>query len=278
MDAVKVHTSHSVEMSPTGLKFWEIILRSWQVELSKSETSQFRSDLVFDRKWCACIIFKEFSDFCVADFPSNVPRNRPDVGNIIPITRLLLPGCFTFCKTCHVIYNKYWYFKNCQLWVLKYTTIHHFQVGPDIKLDLWSHIIYVIIYNFFACRTCYTQTVLFLAATKQLNDWFCLSVCLWHHHRIIMKFSEVVTNDKCDVHAKVQGQRSKVKVTEVTTQLNRFWTVTQVWIHIWWWNYTYSLMLLRTGALLFFKVIRQISRSDGAKNRRIWPRLGVSGL
>ena len=131
--------------------------------------------------------------------------------------------------------------------------------------------------------------ITFLAATKQLNDWFspsvCLSVCLsvtpfWlcSRHRIITKFSEVVTNDKCDVHAKGQGQRSKVKVTEVTTQLNRFRTVTPVWIHIWWWNYTYSLMLLRRGALLFFKVIRQISRSHGAKNRRIWPRLGVSGL
>ena len=70
----------------------------------------------------------------------------------------------------------------------------------------------------------------------------------------------------------------KVKVTEVTTQLNRFRTVTPVWIHIWWWNDAYSLMLLRRGALLFFKVIRQISRSHGSKNRQIWPRLGVSGL
>ena len=50
-----------------------------------------------------------------------------------------------------------------------------------------------------------------------------------------MIFSGVITNDRRDVHAKGQGQRSKV--TEVTTQLNRFRTVTQVWIHIWWWNY-----------------------------------------
>ena len=98
------------------------------------------------------------------------------------------------------------------------------------------------------------------------------------HHRIIMKFSGVITMVKSDVHAKGQGQRSKVKVTEVTTQLNRFRTVTPVWIHIWWWNYTYSLMLLRRGALSFLKVIRQISRSHGAKNRKVWPRLGVSGL
>ena len=130
---------------------------------------------------------------------------------------------------------------------------------------------------------------LFLAATKQLYKWYfpsvrlsvCPSVCLsvtpfWlcSHHRIIMKFSGVITNDQSKVHAKVQGQRSKVKVTEVTTQLNRFRTVTPVWIHIWWWNDAYSLMLLRRGALLFFKVIRQISRSHGSKNRRIWPRLG----
>ena len=133
----------------------------------------------------------------------------------------------------------------------------------------------------------------FLAATKQLYKWYfpsvCPSVCpsvrlsvtpfwLCSHHRIIMKFSGVITNDERKVHAKGQGQRSKVKVTEVTTQLNRFRTVTPVWIHKWWWNDAYSFMLLRRGALLFFKVIRQISRSHGSKNRRIWPRLGVSGL
>ena len=130
---------------------------------------------------------------------------------------------------------------------------------------------------------------LFLAATKQLYEWFSPSVRLsvrpsvtpfWlcSHHRIIMKFSGVITSDKSDVHAKGQGQRSKVKVTEVTTPLNRFRTVTPVWIHICWWNDAYSLIMLRRGALLFFKVIRQISRSHGSKNRRIWPRLGVSGL
>ena len=93
-----------------------------------------------------------------------------------------------------------------------------------------------------------------------------------------MKFSGVITTDQGNVHAKGQGQRSKVKVTEVTTQLSRFRTVTQVWIHIWWWNDICSLMLLRRGALLFSKVIRQSSRSHSAKNRWIWPRLGVSGL
>ena len=98
------------------------------------------------------------------------------------------------------------------------------------------------------------------------------------HHRIIMKFSGVITMVKSDVHAKGQGLRSKVKVTEVNTQLNRFRTLTPVWIHIWQWNHAHSWKQHRRGALLFFKVIRQISRSHGSKNRRIWPRLGVSGL
>ena len=89
-----------------------------------------------------------------------------------------------------------------------------------------------------------------LSNPSDLPCWLC------SHHGIIMKFSGVITSDKSDVHAKGQGQRSKVKVTEVTTQLNRFRTVTPVWIHMWWWNDAYSLMLLRRGALLFLKVIR----------------------
>ena len=71
----------------------------------------------------------------------------------------------------------------------------------------------------------------------------CLSVCLsvtpfslCYCHRMATNFSEVITNDKSDVNAKDQGHRSKVKVTEVITQLSRFRTVTPVWIHIWWQN------------------------------------------
>ena len=137
--------------------------------------------------------------------------------------------------------------------------------------------------SIFSCDQAALQMVFSVCLSVRLS--VCPSVRLsvtpfWlcSHHRIIMKFSGVITNDQRKVHAKGQGQRSKVKVTEVTTQLNRFRTVTPVWIHIWWWNDAYSLMLLRRGALLFFKVIRQISRSHGSKNRRIWPRLGVSGL
>ena len=138
-------------------------------------------------------------------------------------------------------------------------------------------------YYIFTCD----QAALWMVFSVRLS--VCLSICLsvylsvtsfllCLHHRIIMKFSGVITSGKSDVHAKGQGEMSKVKVTEVTAQLNRFRTVTPVWIHIWWWNNAYSLMLLRIGALLFFKVICRISRSHGSINRRIWPRLGVFGL
>ena len=130
----------------------------------------------------------------------------------------------------------------------------------------------------------------FLAVTKQLYEWYFLSVCmsvrlsvcrshLFDYVPIIIaswNFQEL--SPRTRVTPMQKRSRSKVKVTEVTTQLSRFRTVTPVWIHMWWWNDIYSLMLPRRGVLLFFKVIGQISRSHGAKNRRIWPRLGVSGL
>ena len=62
---------------------------------------------------------------------------------------------------------------------------------------------------------------------------------------------------------------SKVKVTgskQILPQFGHFWTVIPVWIHRWLWNDTQSLQWHRRGALLFFKVIHQISRSHRAKN------------
>ena len=120
--------------------------------------------------------------------------------------------------------------------------------------------------------------LLFLAATKQLNEWYFPSVRLLHlfdyvpiivsswNFQELLPMTEVTSMQK----VKVRGQRSR---SQVNTQLSRFRTVTPVWIHIWWWNDAQSLMLLRRGALFFFKVIHQISRSHGSKNRRIWPKL-----
>ena len=105
---------------------------------------------------------------------------------------------------------------------------------------------------------------------------YCHSCSPCSHHRIIMKFSGVITMVKSDVHAKGQGQRSRSQRS--TPNLAVSGLLTPVWIHIWQWNHAHSWKQHRRGALLFFKIIRQISRSHGSKNRRIWTRLGVSGL
>ena len=123
--------------------------------------------------------------------------------------------------------------------------------------------------------------VTFLAATKQLYEWFSPSVrpsvCLsvrpsvchtfltmfpsFYHHEIFRSYYQWQKWRPCKrSRSEVKGQGHRGHDPNF-----RFRTVTPVWIHIWWWNDTYSLMLLRRGALLFFKVIRQISRSHGAK-------------
>ena len=107
--------------------------------------------------------------------------------------------------------------------------------------------------TFFSCNQAALWMV-FSARPSRLFDYVPITVSSWN-------FSRVITNDHSDVHAKGQGDRSKVEVTEVNTQLNRFRTVTPVWIHMWWWNDAKRLMLLGRGALLFFNVIRQISTS-----------------
>ena len=75
-------------------------------------------------------------------------------------------------------------------------------MGPDITLDLWSHIYHIIchsfylfIYLFFACCTCYTQSLLFKKSAVTLNGsmpLFILLVNLFHWcailiaHQIVM--------------------------------------------------------------------------------------------
>ena len=113
----------------------------------------------------------------------------------------------------------------------------HLNIGVIIyiyQLLTLTHIFKVVCSWLFSCD----QAALWMV--QSVRPSVCPSVRLsvtpfWlcSHHRIIMKFSGVITSDKSDVHAKDQGQRSKVKVTEVTTKLNRFRTVTPVWIHMW---------------------------------------------
>ena len=110
----------------------------------------------------------------------------------------------------------------------------------------------------------------------------CLSVCHTfltmfpssYHHEIFGSYYQWQKWRPCKrSRSEVKGQGHRGHNPTL-----RFRTVTPVWIHIWWWNDAYSLIMIRRGALLFFKVICEISRSHGSKNHRIWPRLGVSGL
>ena len=84
------------------------------------------------------------------------------------------------------------------------------------------------------------------------------------------------TQKRCPIVC--QGHLSNFKVTlhdksPILIRIERFRTVTPVWIHRWLWNHAQSLMLHRRGALLFFKVIYQISRSHGAKKWSILTRI-----
>ena len=116
----------------------------------------------------------------------------------------------------------------------------------------------------------------------------CPSVCLSHLFHYVpfivssWNFQELLPMTKVmsmeEVEVRGQRSRSRDKKSPILTQIGRFRTVTPVWIYQWLRNDAQSLKWVRRGALLFFKVIHQISRSHGSKNHRIWPRLGVSGL
>ena len=116
---------------------------------------------------------------------------------------------------------------------------------------MFHHFVEILMYILIFSFSC-DQAALWMFFSVRLS--VCVSVTpfwLCSHHRIIMKFSGGITNDRSDVHTKGQSQSSKVKVTEVMTPFRRFRTVTPVWIHIWRQNDAHSLMLLRRGAILF---------------------------
>ena len=69
---------------------------------------------------------------------------------------------------------------------------------------------------------------------------------------------------RCPIFFKVIRQFSRSRGTKKIANFDRvegFRTVTPVWIYQWLWNAAQSLMWYRIGALLFFNVIHQISRS-----------------
>ena len=103
-----------------------------------------------------------------------------------------------------------------------------------------------------------------------INQWLSNDAqSLKQHRRGALLFFKII----------LQISRShETKKTWILTQNGRFRTVTPVRIHWWLWNGAQSLKQYRRCALLFFKVISQISRSQGTKNGRFWPELSFSGL
>ena len=90
------------------------------------------------------------------------------------------------------------------------TQIGHFRTVGRSQLSNPSDLPCVIPEVIFSCD----QAALWMVFSVRLS--VCLSVCpsvtpfwLCSHHRIIMKFSGVITLDQGKVHAKGQGQRSR---------------------------------------------------------------------
>ena len=153
---------------------------SCQLELSKSETSQFRSDLVFDIVNYVPLIFLNVvlrylrsSDFCVAEilWASYVPESSrcwcptsfqlPDYDTIV--SHFARHAMWFICIDILKIVNWKW---TVSVEIHNNSSLSTFQVGPDIKLDLWSHIIeYVMICIFFlhvVHYTCYVYLYIYL--------------------------------------------------------------------------------------------------------------------
>ena len=128
----------------------------------------------------------------------------------------------------------------------------------------------------------------FLAATKQLYEWFSPSIHLsvrlshlFHYVPIIVSswnFQELLpmTEVRSMQKDKVRGQGSRS--LRCKPKFAVFWTITPVWIHIWWWNDAQSFMLLRRGALFFSRSSFKFQGHMAKKNGQFWPKLGVSGL
>ena len=90
-----------------------------------------------------------------------------------------------------------------------------------------------------------------------------------------------VAKETCPIVCHGHPSNSRVtcnKKSPIFTQIVRFRTVTQVWIHQWLWNVAQSLKQQRRDALLFSKAIHPISRSHWTKHHQFWPKLCVSGL
>ena len=83
---------------------------------------------------------------------------------------------------------------------------------------------------------------------SHLCNYVPIIVSSWNFQKLL-PMTEVMSIQK----VKVKGQRSMSQRSK--NQFSRLRTVTPVWIRMWWWNPAESLMLLRRGVLLCFRVI-----------------------
>ena len=81
----------------------------------------------------------------------------------------------------------------------------------------------------------------------------------------------------CFLGSSIKFLGHTAKKSSILTRIERFRTVTYVWIYRWHWNDAQNLMYLRRGALLFFDVIYQISWSHRWKNWRFESNLRLLG-
>ena len=122
--------------------------------------------------------------------------------------------------------------------------------------------------------------------TQNCRFWFELSVSeLWLEFLLNAGFemvhkswSSIDEVPYCFSRSSVTFQGHTAKKSSILTQIGHFRTATPVRIHGCLLNDAQSLKQHRKGALLFFKVIRDISRSHGTKYRRFCPELSVSEL
>ena len=103
-----------------------------------------------------------------------------------------------------------------------------------------------------------------LSVCLSVKPFFTMSLSSYHHE--IFR-----SNYQWQKWCPCKRSRSKVKVTEVITQLSRFWTVTPVWMmHKAWCGLEEVLYYFSRSSIKF--------RGHTDKKNLFWPELGVSGL
>ena len=128
----------------------------------------------------------------------------------------------------------------------------------------------------FSCDQAALRTLLSVWPSDSLSachifDNVRVIVISWNFQELL-PFTDPMSMQKVKVEG--QGHRGQSKFCP---KFGSFRTITPVWIHRWLRNDAQRLNWVRIGALWFFTVISQISRSQRTK-KKIWTKLSTSGL